>query len=151
MHRIRLLTTLLMLALVSACTTLKTPVFSTDDGAIRGYDPVAYHVEGAPVKGVAEFRSSYSDETWYFASADNKARFDADPVRYAPAYGGYCAYAMSRNLVVSTDPNAWHIEKDTLYLNYSLGVRKTWLKDVPGHIERADANWDNKIHAGSFE
>ena len=142
--------TLLALAL-AGCTTLETPVFATEDGAIRGYDTVAFHVAGEPRKGTAEFSSIYNGETWYFASAQNKARFDDDPERYAPAYGGYCAYAMSRNYVVSTDPAAWHIENGKLYLNYSLGVRKTWLKDVPGYIAKADANWDNKIQAGSSE
>lgn len=99
-------TILVLTALLTGCTTLKTPVFATDDGAIRGYDTVAYHVAGAPTKGVAAHSSVYNGETWYFASADNKALFDGDPERYAPGYGGYCAYAMSKNYVVSTDPDA---------------------------------------------
>lgn len=138
----------LIVCLIAGCTTLRTPVFATEDGAIRGYDPVAYHVAGEPGRGQERFSSSYLGETWYFASAENKALFDTDPDRYAPAYGGYCAYAMSRNYVVSTDPDAWHIEDGRLYLNYSLGVRKTWLKDVPGYIERADANWAAKTRNG---
>ncbi len=151
MPRLSAVPFVLLAMMMAGCTTLKTPVFATDDGAIRGYDPVAYHLAGKPTRGVAEYLSVYNDETWYFATADNKARFDAEPERYAPAYGGYCAYAMSRNYVVSTDPNAWHIEDGKLYLNYSLGVRKTWLKDVPGYIERADANWSDKIRSASFE
>ncbi len=140
-----------LVSLAAGCTTLKTPVFATEDGAIRGYDPVAYHVAGAPTKGSADHSSVYNGETWYFASVDNKSLFDADPERYAPAYGGYCAYGMSKNYVVSTDPDAWHIEDGQLYLNYSLGVRKTWLKDIPGNVEKADANWAEKIRTQSFE
>ncbi len=151
MSRLGAIAVLSLLVLLAGCTTLKTPVFATEDGAIRGYDPVAYHVAGAPTKGVSDFSSVYNDETWYFASSENKALFDGDPERYAPAYGGYCAYGMSRNYVVSTDPAAWHIEDGRLYLNYSLGVRKTWLKDVPGYIERADANWSEKTRTQSFE
>ena len=143
---------IVFLALLGAgCTTLKAPVFATEDGAIRGYDPVAYHVAGEPTRGSTDFSSTYNGETWFFSSADNKALFDGDPERYAPAYGGYCAYGMSKNHVVSTDPNAWTIEDGQLYLNYSLGVRKTWLKDVPGNVAKADVNWAEKIRTQSFE
>lgn len=145
--------TLSILALVhcSACTTLSTPTFSDESGAIRGYDPVGYHLRGEPVQGSPEFTSEYNGATWYFSSSEHRELFESDPEKFAPQYGGYCAYAMSRNFVVSIDPNAWKIVDDKLYLNYSPGVRRTWLKDIPGNVEKADANWQNKISQPEFE
>ncbi len=130
-----------LLLLLSGCASSGVSTFVNDDGAIRGYDPVAYHTESKPVKGSREFAFSYEGATWYFASEHNRDLFESDPERYAPAYGGFCAYGMSRGFAVSTDPDAWTIVDGKLYLNYSLGVRRTWLKDVPGNIEKADANW----------
>lgn len=143
--------TLTMVACLTACTTLKTPTFADEDGAIRGYDPVAYHLESQPVKGKQSIRSDYNGAVWYFSSERNKQLFDDNPQRYAPQYGGYCAYAMSKGFVVSVDPNAWHVKNEKLYLNYSLGVRKTWLKDIPGYVAKADKNWEQKIRQPEFE
>lgn len=142
---------LALLALCAGCTTLKTPTFADRDGAIRGYDVVAYHTAGTPVPGDAAYSTVYNDADWHFSSEQNLRLFEQDPARYAPEYGGYCAYAMSKGLVVSTDPRAWHIVDDKLYLNYSLGVRKTWLKDIPGYVAKADANWQSKIQEQNFE
>lgn len=147
----RTIATALLILTCSACTTLKTPTFSDDQGAIRGYDPVAYHLVQTPTKGDSQFASKYNGANWYFANSANKALFDRDPKKYAPEYGGYCSYAMSKGFVVSIDPDAWTIVDDKLYLNYSLGVRKTWLKDVPGYIDKADANWQKKITQPVFE
>ena len=151
MKAIRALMIPVILIAVSACSTLKTPTFADDTGAIRGYDPVAYHREMMPVKGDPAFTYEYDDSVWYFSSEDNLATFRSDPERYAPAYGGYCAYAMSKGYVVSTDPQAWTIEDEKLYLNYNLGVRETWLKDVPGYITKADTNWLEKVSSQEFE
>ena len=116
-------------------------VFSTRDGAIRGFDPVAYHTEQKPVKGSKDFTFDYKGATWRFSSAENLELFRADPERYAPAYGGYCAFGMSRGYAVDTDPRAFTIVDGTLYLNHNLSVRRTWSKDIPGNIAKADANW----------
>ena len=134
-----------------ACTTLKTPTFADDAGAIRGFDAVAYHTEQRPVKGDPAHAFTYNDAVWHFSSEQNLAMFSEHPERYAPQYGGYCAYAMSNGWVVSTDPDAWHIRGDKLYLNYSLGVRKTWLKDVPGYVAEADNHWQEKITQPELE
>jgi len=147
----KLMMTVAILAALSACTTLKTPTFAVDDVAIRGYDPVAYHLVQAPVIGDPQITYVYNDATWRFSSEENRDRFRNDPDRYAPQYGGFCAYGMSRGFVVSTDPEAWTIVDDTLYLNYSLGVRKTWLKDVPGNVSKADSHWRDKISQPEFE
>ena len=124
------------------------PVFSTYlGGAIRGYDPVAYHTEGKPVAGKRAHRVEWKGTTWSFASAENKARFEADPEKYAPRYGGYCAWAVSQGYTASIDPDAWSIVDGALYLNYSLGVRDQWSGDIPGNIAKGNANWP-KLLAG---
>ena len=76
-----------------------------------------------------------------FASAEHRERFAADPQRYAPQYGGYCAWAVSQGYTASSDPDAWKIVDKKLYLNYSKDVQKTWEQDVPGNITKADTNW----------
>lgn len=129
---------LLVLALPAAAVD---EVFQTDDGAIRGYDPVAYHVEDRPVKGRAEFSHHWNGASWRFASAANRDRFAADPARYAPQYGGYCAFGTSRGYKVSTDPAAFAIVDGKLYLNYNKPVQTTWNRDRPGYIATADRNW----------
>lgn len=140
-----------LLAALSACTTLKTPTFTDEMGAIRGYDPVAYHTKMQPVKGDPAYSYNYNNAVWQFSSEENLKLFRSDPERYAPEYGGYCAYAMSKGYVVSTDPQAWKVEDGKLYLNYSLGVRNTWLKDIPGYVIKADANWQEKISQTEFK
>ena len=116
-------------------------VFSTKAGAIRGYDPVAYHLEQKPVKGKKDITFDYNGAIWRFSSEANLELFRADPERYAPAYGGYCAFGMSRGYAVDTDPRAFTIVDGKLYLNHNLAVRRTWSKDIPGNIAKADANW----------
>ena len=119
----------------------KAPVFSTDEGAIRGYDPVAYFTRGAPAPGSEQFSASWQGATYRFASADNLARFKADPAAYAPQYGGYCAFAVSKGYTATTVPEAWSIVDGKLYLNHSLGVRQRWSSDIPTNISAADSNW----------
>ena len=117
------------------------PVFSASGVAIRGYDPVAYFTDGKPVRGKAEFAHVWNGATWHFASAENRDRFKAEPAKYAPQYGGYCAYAVSKGYVAPIDPTAWRIVDGKLYLNYNADIQKTWASDIPGYIGRADANW----------
>jgi YHS domain-containing protein len=117
------------------------PVFSDDGLAIRGYDPVAYFAEQRPVPGQAEFSLDWMGATWRFASAANRDAFAAEPERYAPQYGGYCAYAVSQGYTASIDPDAWKVVDDKLYLNYSKSVQRRWQRDIPGHIAKGDQNW----------
>lgn len=120
----------------------KPEVYSPTFGdAIRGYDPVAYFTEGKPVKGSDEFSYDYKGTTWLFASAENKRAFEEKPEKYAPQYGGYCAWAVSQGYTASIDPDAWTIVDGRLYLNYSKSVQETWSQDVTGNIRKADANW----------
>ena len=135
---------LLAAALLLAASTASAiePVFSTTfGGAIRGYDPVAYFTQGRPVEGKRAHRFEWKGATWSFASAENRAAFAAEPEKYAPRYGGYCAWAVSQGYTASIVPEAWRIVDGALYLNYSLSVREQWAKDIPGNIMKADVNW----------
>lgn len=116
-------------------------VFADGGLAIRGYDPVAYFEESAPIAGAAEHALMWKGAIWQFSTAANMAKFEANPVAYAPQYGGYCAYAASKGAVATTVPEAWTIHEGKLYLNYSDYVRGVWSQDIPANIALADANW----------
>ena len=122
-------------------------IFATADGAIRGYDPVAYHTANTPVRGLPTLTHRWNGATWRFATPANRDRFVADPERYAPRYGGYCAYGTAQGYKVSTDPQAFSIVDGRLYLNYSKPVQVTWNLDRPGYITQADANWETLEHS----
>lgn len=125
----------------------KAQVFATGSNlAIRGYDPVAYFSDDKAVKGSPDHAVDWNGATWLFASAENKTKFEADPERYAPQYGGYCAWAVSQGYTASTDPDAYSIVDGKLYLNYSKRVRATWAKDAGGNIKRGDANWPGVLN-----
>ena len=109
--------------------------------AIGGYDPVAYFTAGTAVEGKGDFSAEWKGATWRFASAANRDLFVAMPEKYAPKYGGYCAYAVSQNYTAKVDPTAWTIVEGKLYLNYSHDVRKTWAADRAAYIAAADKNW----------
>ncbi len=142
----RLIIGALALLLMPLAFAGKAPVFATSDGAIRGYDSVAYFTVGQPTKGSDQFTAEYMGATFKFASAENRDIFKANPSGYAPQYGGYCAYAVSKGSTASTEPDAWTIVGDKLYLNYSLGIRKRWRKDIPGNIKAADKNWPGVLN-----
>ena len=118
---------------------------SSSDLAIRGTDPVAYFTEGQAVEGSSEYETEYQGATWRFSSAENQELFESDPEAYAPQYGGYCAKAVSEGNVVSTDPEAWRIVDDKLYLNYSPAVQAQWLEDIEGNIQLGDEMWPNVL------
>jgi YHS domain-containing protein len=108
--------------------------------AVGGFDPVSFH-DGAPVAGSRSISTTWMGATWRFASEANKARFVATPEAFAPAYGGYCAWAVSQGYTAKGDPRHWKVVDGRLYLNYDANVQKTWEKDIPGHITKADGNW----------
>ncbi len=118
------------------------PVNKTSDGvAIKGYDPVAYFTDGKPVKGNRAFEYIWMGAEWHFTSAGHKDLFIKNPERYAPKYGGYCAYAVSVGTVADIDPDSWDIVAGRLYLNLSKKIRGKWSKDIPGNIKKADEKW----------
>lgn len=110
---------------------------------IKGYDPVAYFTVGAPTPGLEEFSASHSGVTYRFADAANLSAFKADPDKYAPQYGGFCAYGVAVNKKFDGDPKQWHVADGKLYLNFNGDVQKKWLKDINEHNKQADTNWPN--------
>ncbi|MCE8547018.1 YHS domain protein [Ruegeria pomeroyi] len=117
-------------------------VFYTENGAaIRGYDTVAYFTEGAPVPGAPTIAVMWKGAVWHFASQENRAAFEANPRAFAPQFGGYCAYAVSRGYTSDTDPTAWQIVDGELYLIHSAEVARLWVEDVAGNIAGARKNW----------
>ncbi|MGI3186315.1 YHS domain-containing (seleno)protein [Nioella aestuarii] len=117
------------------------PVFASGGIAINGTDPVAYFDQSQPVAGRQEYAVDWNGARWLFSSADNRDRFAADPSGFAPAYGGYCAWAASRGYVADAVLEAWTIHEGRLFLNASLRIRRRWERDIPGNVARADANW----------
>jgi hypothetical protein len=109
--------------------------------AVKGYDVVAYHTEGRAVEGSRDYTVEWKDATWRFASAAHRDLFAADPEKYAPRYGGFCAYAVSQGTTADIDPEAWRIVDGRLYLNLSKDIQKRWEQDIPGYIAQADAHW----------
>lgn len=109
--------------------------------ALSGYDPVAYFTEKKPVKGNPQFTAEWKGAVWHFASAANRDLFKADPAKYAPQYGGYCAFGASEGYAVKTEPDAWSIVDGKLYLNYNTTVRTKWSENIPERIKAADKNW----------
>lgn len=128
-----------------ALAASKPPIFQKDGIAINGYDPVAYFTQSAPVEGSADHMVSYMGAAFHFASAENAAMFEANPENYAPQYGGYCAYAVSKGGTAKTDPDAWTVHDGKLYLNFNRTVRGIWSDDIPGNIAKADANWPDVL------
>ena len=102
--------------------------------AIEGADPVAYFTEGKAVEGSDDFAHEWMGATWRFVSAANRDRFAAEPDRYAPQYGGYCAWAVSQGYTAKIDPEAWTIVDGRLYLNYSKEVRTQWSADIHSRV-----------------
>jgi YHS domain-containing protein len=109
--------------------------------AADGYDVVAYFTLSRPVEGSANWTHDWRGVTWRFASAAHRDAFAANPERYAPAYGGHCSWAASQGYKASGDPMHWRIVDGRLFLNYNRQVHARWLRDVPGFVKAADANW----------
>jgi YHS domain-containing protein len=123
-------------------TAVVSQVNMTPEGvAIKGYDPVAYFTNKKPVKGMPEFEYEWHGARWLFASAAHRDEFERDPQRYAPRYGGYCAYAVSQGTTADIDPGSWTIFEGRLYLNLNKDVQRLWEKDMRDYIAKADENW----------
>jgi YHS domain-containing protein len=109
--------------------------------ALQGYDPVAFFTDGRPVKGNPEFESKYSGARYFFASAANKATFDANPAKYEPQFGGFCAYGVAHGKKVPVEIEAFQIVDGRLLMQYDLGIKKEFNKDPQGNLQKADKNW----------
>ena len=116
-------------------------VFSKSNQAIQGYDPVAYFKDAKPVKGKNEFSYAWKGGTWYFSNQENLNDFKANPEKFAPQFGGYCAYGVADGHKASTSPDAWTVVNGKLYLNYDKDVRELWKKDQQAFIKTAEEKW----------
>jgi YHS domain-containing protein len=131
--------------LVPALAHAETPpvaAVNTADGVgLKGYDAVAYFITGEPTQGLADYTHRWNGVTYRFASAENRERFKADPEKYVPQYGGYCAYAMSINRIADIDPARWAIVDGKLYLNNNRLSQALWSVNKRGRIVAGDRNW----------
>src|SRR5262249_44667335 len=109
--------------------------------ALHGYDPVAYFVDGKPEKGQPKYAFEYKGSTFLFASAEHRKAFVADPEMYAPQFGGFCAFGAANGVKASTQPDAFAVVGDKLYLNHDTNVQARWNDDVKGNIDLAEKNW----------
>ena len=137
--------TLFLAAMAVFVAGVSTPAFAKDythsTPGISGYDLVAYFTDGKPMRGSGYQVSVFEGVTYAFASEEHKEMFEANPEKYVPAYGGYCAYGVAVGKKFVTDPKVWRIVDGTLYLNLDREIQRTWEKDVPGYIKKADVNW----------
>jgi YHS domain-containing protein len=133
-----------LIYLLAACTTLSEKIYIENGAAIEGYDPVSYFTQHNAVKGKPNITYLYKKANWHFSSVENKKLFISNPNKYIPQYGGYCAYAMTFGWVVSSDPEAWNVYHDKLYLNYNQGVREDWNENKDEYIKEANTEWANK-------
>lgn len=136
----------LLIITLAAVFVLSAPAwagefFEKDGAALRGYDAVAYFIDEEPVKGLAEHKADYKGSAFHFASKANRDAFVAEPQKYAPQYGGFCAFGISGGYKAATDPAAFNVVDGKLYLNCNRDVQKQWSGDIPGFVAKADKNW----------
>ena len=110
---------------------------------LSGYDPVAYFTDSKPTRGSGFHVTAYDGVTYAFATEEHKKVFTANPQKYLPAYGGYCAYGVAVGKKFVADPEVWKVVDGILYLNLDKGIQDKWQKDIPGYIKKADANWSD--------
>ena len=113
--------------------------------AIKGYDPVAYFTENRPVKGSKEFQHQWMEANWRFSSRENLELFKAKPEKYAPQYGGYCAWAVAQNDTAGIDPKQFTILNGKLYLNYNKSINDKWTNNRDQYIIDADKYWPGLV------
>ncbi|MFT5115728.1 MAG: YHS domain-containing protein [Parasphingorhabdus sp.] len=109
--------------------------------ALAGYDAVAYFQQAKAVPGNVDINSEWNGVSWQFSSQENKQLFIKNPQKFAPQYGGFCAYAASKGALANVDPTAWTIHNERLYLNFSHQVKEIWSQEKDQNISKADQNW----------
>jgi len=109
--------------------------------AARGYDVVSYFTDGKPALGSDKYAIAVDGATYRFASQDHLDKFKADPGKYQPGFGGFCAYGAALGKKFDGDPNLWKIVDGKLYFNLNQDIVAEWNKDIPGNIEKANENW----------
>ena len=114
-----------------------------NDLAIKGYDPVSYFSGGQPIAGNVKYTATYKGAIYHFSNEENRDKFKTTPATYAPQYGGFCAFGVAMGKKFDTDPLAWKIVDNKLYLNLNKKVQKKWLTDVPGYLSQSNENWSS--------
>ena len=159
-YTVKLISSIFAVMIIAACAATPGKVSQTkpvaslnlrQGVALKGYDPVAYFDEGAPTVGDPAIRYQWQGATWLFSTPAHRERFVAAPARYAPQYGGYCAFAVSRGAIADADPDQWAVVDGKLYVNNNAFAKKFWDQDRPANIEAGDSNWPliPKYPAGS--
>ena len=134
-----------------ALSAAAAEVHETGGIGIKGHDPVAYFDQGRAVAGKPELSVEHAGVTYRFATPEHRDAFRANPVKYLPQYGGFCAFGVAGGYKADIDPEAFSLVDGKLYLNYSKSIRAKWLGDVPGYVGKADAKWPevartDKVH-----
>lgn len=137
----------LLAALVSAGAAQERALVNTDKNglALAGYDPVSYFSATGPVKGESGLTATHLGATYRFATTENRDRFLQDPTRFAPQFGGYCGYGVSRNYLVGVDPEAFTIMDGRLILQNSKRVLDLWKREPEARLALADRNWPDLL------
>jgi len=129
-------------ALVTSCASYSSRYYkSSEDLALEGYDPVAYFTEGSPSRGDPQYRLEWMGATWQFTSREHLGLFRADPERYAPQFGGYCAWGIAKDRLIKVDPEVWSIVNGNLYLNFNAKIQEDWFANQKEYLREAQANW----------
>ena len=113
--------------------------------AVDGYDVVAYFTKGKPLKGQKNFSTTWQGAKWHFRSQQHLQLFKKSPQKYAPQFGGFCAWAVANGYTAKIDPTAWKIVNKKLYLNYNHSIQKRWEKDRKSLIRRGHQNWPKLV------
>jgi YHS domain-containing protein len=142
----KLLLLVLLFSAVATFAQTKTLLNLDKNGvAIQGYDPVAFFNDGRPVKGQTQFESKFNGARYFFVSAANKTTFDANPAKYEPQFGGFCAYAASEGHTAPVKVDAFMIVNGRLLMQYDQDVKKLFEKDPQGRLTKADKNWPGLV------
>ena len=126
---------------LSASFAQKSPVFETNGIAVNGYDVVAFFTDSKPVKGTKDYAYEWNGVSWLFSTKQHLNQFSKNPEKYAPQFGGYCAYGMSEGHKAPTQVDTWTIIDGKLYFNYNSDVKELWKKDTAEKIKKAEENW----------
>ncbi len=127
--------------LITISNAQTSEIYAPNGKAIKGYDAVAFFTDGKPVAGADSLSFMYKNADWLFATRAHLEAFKMNPEKYAPQYGGYCAYGTSQGHKAPTETNTWSIVSDKLYFNYNQQVKNIWVKDQPNLINKADQQW----------
>lgn len=130
-----------VLAAGIAATAASAGDVSHSTPGLSGYDPVAYFTDAKPMRGSGFHVTVYEGVTYAFASEEHLKMFTANPQKYLPAYGGYCAYGVAIGKKFVADPEVWKIVEGRLYVNLDQNIKNKWEKDIPGYIRKAETNW----------